>query len=643
MIKKGLRFQTKLIMAMFLVILVVTTAILAITERKVRKAYFRHSESEFSALASGIEESRETRSREGMEISKKLAELPYVVEFLKKGTPPGKEETLDFWKTYLAELSPGRISGLATQTSRFNKPYGGASPLNRMDQNGVPSVFSQELLSKIGIIGAIDREGKRYTLSPGNRKMKKRPLLNQSSGGGKIENLNDVLNIDTQQIGYFEIETRDGRTQVQEMVITPVVDPDTSEKLGQFLRGTSAETSAERFLDRYNAHFESDSKMESGVFLNGKFHSRLTSDTRSLAIQKAVEPIFSSLTKNSTQQKEDHPQTDRMIVSVGGTPSLMFFTSLNASPHLPEAWQIVLFPLTDLTRDVRELRLIGGSAGLLALLLGLGIALLLARNLAVPIRELSEGTRHIQEGDFQMRVKVHSGDEIGELANSFNNMAGELEQKETYRDLLEKVSDEAVAQAMINGSLDLELGGELKRISVLFCDIRGFTSITENMHPSQVIKMLNDHMTTMTRVVRENSGVVDKFIGDEIMAVFGALRNEGNDAANAAHCAVRMIEERERQNLSLDRPIHIGIGIATGEVVAGCMGSVDRLNYTVLGARVNLAARLCSEAREMECVIDKETLSQLENPVGVESLSNLKLKGFTGAVSAFRLNSMKNV
>ena len=155
--------------------------------------------------------------------------------------------------------------------------------------------------------------------------------------------------------------------------------------------------------------------------------------------------------------------------------------------------------------------------------------------------------------------------------------------------------------------------------------------------------MLNDHMTTMTRVVRDNLGVVDKFVGDEIMAVFGALRSEGNDAANAARCAVQMIEERQKRNAELDYPIHIGIGIATGEVVAGCMGSADRLNYTVLGSRVNLAARLCGQAGKMESVIDDETRKKMGNAADSELLDDMELKGFSGVISAYRLNSIKQV
>jgi class 3 adenylate cyclase len=124
------------------------------------------------------------------------------------------------------------------------------------------------------------------------------------------------------------------------------------------------------------------------------------------------------------------------------------------------------------------------------------------------------------------------------------------------------------------------------------------------------------------------------------MALFGAPKSTGKDALNAARCALRMIEERARLNRDGPRNIEIGIGIATGEAVAGCMGSSDRLNYTVLGERVNLASRLCSSAGRMEVVIDETTKSQLGDGSVLDPLPPLKLKGFSDAVPALKLKGL---
>jgi len=235
---------------------------------------------------------------------------------------------------------------------------------------------------------------------------------------------------------------------------------------------------------------------------------------------------------------------------------------------------------------------------------------------------------------------VRSKDEVGQLTKSFNEMTAELALKEKYRAVLDMVADKDVAHQMVHGAM--ALGGEKREISVLFCDIRGFTAHTQGMDPAEVIKMLNEHMTALTKVVYEHNGVVDKFVGDLVMAIFGAPKSYGNDAYNATRCAVRMIEERMKLNETSQHKITVGIGIATGEAVAGCMGSADRLNYTVLGARVNLGARLCSQAGVMEVVIDGATKEKVGEPLEVEKLPDLMLKGFSQPVKAYKVTGVRS-
>jgi class 3 adenylate cyclase len=234
-----------------------------------------------------------------------------------------------------------------------------------------------------------------------------------------------------------------------------------------------------------------------------------------------------------------------------------------------------------------------------------------------------------------LNLPVRSNDEVGALAASFNEMSQELALKERYKTVLAQVTDREVADQLISGTL--ALGGEVRQVSVLFCDIRGFTPLTENMPPAEVIAMLNEHMTAMNRIVHLHYGMVDKFVGDLIMAVFGAPKSYGNDALHAVKCALDMIAERRRLNVSSRHQIQIGIGVATGEVVAGCMGSADRLNYTVLGERVNLASRLCSSAEGSELLIDENTYAQLPADFRVEPTEPMALKGFKSPTPAFRL------
>jgi class 3 adenylate cyclase len=231
-------------------------------------------------------------------------------------------------------------------------------------------------------------------------------------------------------------------------------------------------------------------------------------------------------------------------------------------------------------------------------------------------------------------VPVRGRDEVAGLSAAFNEMAAGLAEKERYRAVLDLVADHEIAQELIDGRLTL--GGELREVTVLFCDVRGFTALSEHMPPAEVIALLNAHMTALTTVVHAHHGVIDKFVGDSVIALFGAPRGTGRDAEHAVRAAREMIAARAALNAQGGRPLEVGIGIASGTVVAGCLGSADRLNYTVLGARVNLAARLCAQAGRMEILLDEET-RRLAGALAVEPLPPLALKGFSAPVQAYRL------
>jgi len=142
---------------------------------------------------------------------------------------------------------------------------------------------------------------------------------------------------------------------------------------------------------------------------------------------------------------------------------------------------------------------------------------------------------------------------------------------------------------------------------------------------------MNTHMTAMTEIVHAHGGVVDKFVGDEIMVLFGVPVPGDDDVGQSLRCAQAMIARCRAMNADRDPPIEIGIGIAHGEMVAGCMGSEDRLNYTVLGDRVNLASRLCSQAKAMEIVVDEPVRDATGLKIPDSERQTIALKGFETA------------
>ena len=275
--------------------------------------------------------------------------------------------------------------------------------------------------------------------------------------------------------------------------------------------------------------------------------------------------------------------------------------------------------------------------GALSLAMSILIGLRLSRGLTKPVQELVEATAAVARGDYETEVQVTSRDEIGKLALSFNDMTRGLLMKERYRSVLNKVVSQDVATELMKG--DVELGGENRTVSVLFADIRGFSSITEGMEPQMVIGFLNECMERLSDAVEAEGGVVDKYVGDEIMAVFGAPAAQEAHALRAVCAAVRMRsaiadlnEDRERRG---EAPIGIGVGVSTGVAVAGNMGSADRLNYTVLGDIVNLGARLCSGAVAGEILITERTHADAGDAIQAESRGARPFKGFSQDIEVF--------
>lgn len=225
------------------------------------------------------------------------------------------------------------------------------------------------------------------------------------------------------------------------------------------------------------------------------------------------------------------------------------------------------------------------------ILISLIAVVLLSRSITNPLAKLASAVQKIEEGEYGTPVEVNSRDEIGNLANSVNSMARGLAEKEKVRDLLGKVVSQQIAEQLLNNPV--ELGGEEKVVTILFSDIRGFTSFCEGLRPQEVLVELNQVLSTISNIVEKHNGVVDKFQGDAVMALFGAPIHSEFDTSNAMSAALEIIDAMETS----DSPLSSCIGINTGLVVAGNLGSSNRLNYSVIGDTVNLSARLESLTR----------------------------------------------
>ncbi len=575
-------------------VIIVSGSVISFSEKKVESAWKRAAEVHVAQEVDRYFELRKARIDGSARFLERIGNIKQIASIF---------ETGDFGKD--------SINAARRELSKGHGPQSPGSP--RGGGGGPPGPDREE-----NVICLIDLNGKPHPVSGG--------AMKHDEHRNVFKVLRSLENFDTRQTGnlVFDFEDEGNKEKrLLEVIVVPVKnkagDYAGALFLGQPYRNIQSpekRSGGPPKLNLFNPDMLSAVYAEGGIFGDGDVIER-----NRYALQEML---------------ANPAETDRLIRD-GQNPYRVYAEELNPDSALPHSLQVVLYPMAPLYRELADLRMKGSGIGLVALLLGWIFAWWIARSFAKPIRELSAATREIRDGNFKTRVAVQSNDELGELSASFNDMAGELALKERLRETLGKVSDETVAQALIAGSL--ELGGENREVSILFCDVRGFTGITETMEPQELIAFINEHMTAMTRLVHEHKGVVDKFVGDEIMAVFGAPKSYGADATNAARCAVAMIAERERLNKTAEVPCDIGIGIATGEVVVGCMGSIDRLNYTVLGERVNRGARLCSLAKAGQVVVDETTCEQVGPEFHCNPLNDVMPKGYSEPMRAFEVIS----
>jgi class 3 adenylate cyclase len=283
----------------------------------------------------------------------------------------------------------------------------------------------------------------------------------------------------------------------------------------------------------------------------------------------------------------------------------------------------------DLRRTLRRDALVLAGTLLFAVM----SALLVAGRIAQPLVDLAAAMGRLRRGDFDARSpSVRRTDEVGDLARAFDEMAQGLRERERLRGTLGRYVSGDVAERILSESSDLALTGELRRVTVLFLDVRGFTAITEKLPPEEVMALLNAYFDVVVDRVAAHGGTLHKFMGDAALCVWGAPRELPDPELAAVRCAVaiqrgaaQVSDDRLRRNLPA---LELGIGINAGEVVAGNLGAAQRLEYTVIGDPVNLAQRIQSQARGGEVLISQSVQEKL--PPGLFDLSArsaVQLKG----------------
>jgi class 3 adenylate cyclase len=362
------------------------------------------------------------------------------------------------------------------------------------------------------------------------------------------------------------------------------------------------------------------------------FGIRLEKDLRKLVGDFAVQVILRS-GENTVYAslKEWRPEAGRSDdVYVAGRRYLAISGTYSTLSSV-----ILLRSMDAADRDKRVTLAVAGGALLAAVLAATLVSLKISRGVSRPVEALVGAARQVGEGDFTVKVAIPGRDEMARLGDAFNEMTGGLLKRQ---EIMEKTLSRDVAEELLKG---VELGGDRRELTVLFMDIRGFTSATEGMDPAEVVAMLNGMMDRLAEAVHGNGGIVNKYLGDGLMAVFGAPKPLERHALAAVRAGLEMQRRMDAWNaerLERDLPtLQIGIGINTGIAVGGKVGSRRRLEYTVIGEEVNLASRVCGKAAPGQVLITGKTCRQVRDQAKVRELEPVEVKGLSYAVQVFEV------
>jgi class 3 adenylate cyclase/signal transduction histidine kinase len=312
-----------------------------------------------------------------------------------------------------------------------------------------------------------------------------------------------------------------------------------------------------------------------------------------------------------------------------------------------------------------------GVSFLILLMIAIAIVVVLARHFTDPIRSLIQSSEKIRDGDYNVEIRTQSKDEIGQLARTFNAMVAQIkhytnnlgqmveertselnrtltilhEKNTILGGLSEKLSrylSPQIREGIFSGSHDSTITSKRKRLTVFFSDIRNFTETTERLETEVLTELLNNYLDEMSQIALRHGATIDKFIGDAVVAFFGDPESKGAKE-DALACVTMALEMRSRihelqkewSNCGVAEPFHIRMGINTGFCTVGNFGSLDRMDYTIIGSQVNLTSRLESAADVDQILISYETYALVNNVVYCEKREPIVAKGISEPVQSY--------
>jgi class 3 adenylate cyclase len=304
-------------------------------------------------------------------------------------------------------------------------------------------------------------------------------------------------------------------------------------------------------------------------------------------------------------------------------------------------------------RDQQKIIFISMIVTTLAAIVGLMFALFVSTGITRPVRRLLDGTRAVEAGRLDGSIDVTTRDEIGQLTAAFNNMVEQLRHKEKMRETFGRYIDPRVVAGLIDRQSHAATDGERRVMTVLFCDMKGFTGLSEGMTPQGLVKVMNHYLSTMSGPIRNHHGIIDKYIGDAIMAYWGPPFNEDGEQARLA-CLAAIDMAARGAALRTELPELLGvrtipsdcdvrIGVATGEVLVGSIGSEFMMSYTVMGDAVNLASRLegANKIYGSHCLVSAPTIAAASDAIEFREIDRLVVVGQNHTEAVFEIMGRK--
>ncbi|WP_439368292.1 adenylate/guanylate cyclase domain-containing protein [Bradyrhizobium sp. DASA03120] len=373
-------------------------------------------------------------------------------------------------------------------------------------------------------------------------------------------------------------------------------------------------TDEEAYAARLREFEEADRKIEEEAERARKLINAIIDDTRTpsdnAALARIETRIETAVSELRRDQNEDHARLLKQIDAkemVGARNTLEHIDLLRDQFNQKidairaDMLKQVFASTATVIGHQHQAIIISGLVTVLAAVVGFAFALLVSSGITRPVRLLLAGTREVEAGRFDKTITVSTQDEIGELAAAFNRMIEQLRHNERIRETFGRYIDPKVVQGLIDRP-EVAIDGQRRVMTIMFCDMSGFTSMSEGMTPRGLVKVMNHYFTVMSAPVRDNRGVIDKYIGDAIMAYWGPPFIEGDEPALLAGlAAIEMADQvpalqKQLPDLlgirAMPAPCDLRIGIATGEVLTGSIGSELMMSFTVMGDAVNLASRL---------------------------------------------------